>query len=112
MSAINKERLKEIKNMTLEGIPVKRCPICGGFPELIETDLGAYHDGYPGDFAYKYSCSKCGIIETENYSTVYESGDKNERRNIAKKKVANEWNETVDLINDLIDKTRSKTQEE
>lgn len=39
MSVINKEKLKEIKNMTLEGIRVKRCPICGSFPELIEDEL-------------------------------------------------------------------------
>ena len=112
MGAINKEKLKKIKNIPLEGSPTKCCPICGGFPELIENDLGAYYDGYPGDFNYKCKCSKCGIIETEEHSTLYEPGNKNERRNNAKKKIANEWNETVDLINDLITKTRAEFSEE
>lgn len=112
MGAINKEKLKEIKNMTLEGVPVKRCPICGGFPELIEHDLGEDYDGYPGDFDYKYRCSKCGVVETEIYSTLYENGGKKERQSTAKKKIANEWNETVDLINNLITKTRAEATAE
>jgi len=83
---------------------VKPCPICGYTPALdkVSLDHGNGH-GYPGNYSYQFRCCKCGLIKTDITTDIYD----NEEELTAIERIVKEWNEIVDYINELIDKTRN-----
>lgn len=101
------EKLKKQIGESIDVIKMKNCPICGAVPSLEETDLdrGNGH-GYPGCFTYLYKCPRCGLLESERY--IYDRNDKSQSQETVKNLALKDWNELVDYINQLIDKTRAK----
>jgi len=104
MSSVEKLKAK-VQTTGNRHILIKTCPICGAYPHLIENDLdrGNGH-GYPGCFLYWYECPSCGLLKSEARGS--DIHDKNRTKETAVQDAAEDWNELVDYINDLIDKTR------
>jgi len=76
------------------------CPICGANPELEVIDMGSWHDGYPGEFEYNYSCPKCKLIKDIGSATIcaeYNGTDK-QRQAQAQEYAKVLWNKKVKEI--------------
>ena len=88
-------------NMTERPV-LKACPICGSAP-VLKTDSLDYGNGhgYPGCFLYRFECSGCGMITTDEKTDIYDKAG----APTAEQRAAREWNETVDYVADLIKKT-------
>ena len=109
MSSVKKLKAK-IQTTENHYSAIKVCPICGAYPHLMENNLdrGNGH-GYPGCFLYWYECPSCGLIKSEAVGS--DIHDKNRTKEKALQKAADGWNELVDYINILIDKTRGQFHE-
>ncbi len=84
------------------------CPICGADPELEVVDMGSWHDGYPGEFEYNYSCPKCKLIKDIGSATIcaeYKGTDK-QRQAQAQEYAKVLWNKKVKEISKLSSKKR------
>lgn len=99
--------ITELKERMSKGLMVKPCPICGAAPVLRKYDLdrGNGH-GYPGYYDYQLECSGCGIIEGARTTDLYDD----KQKLTAEQRAVQDWNETVDFVNELIDKTRQNKQ--
>lgn len=98
------DRIKERMN---KGAITKACPICGSAPKLHKWDLGYGNGhGYPGNNAMYYECSGCGIIKAGETNDIYDE----EGQPTAEQRAAQDWNEVVDYVNDLINKTHMENK--
>ena len=79
----------------------KACPICGAAPTVKSRGFDPWGDmGYDCCTDYWLECSGCGIIKGGSYDDI------NDKAEEAKNKAIQDWNEVVDYVNDLINKTR------
>jgi hypothetical protein len=77
---------------------LKRCPICGHFPELDIRDMGRGNGhGYPGHDSYTYSCPYCDVIGVHGADTVYTDDDK------VRDEAIEAWNTAVESIEKLFE---------
>lgn len=101
---------KRLKKLLGEDIScptgLKSCPICGSAPQLDIVDLdGGNGHGYPGCYWYSYVCPGCEIIKADAH--FVDTTAKKDSRESALKAATKNWNELVDTVNLLIDKTRN-----
>ena len=82
---------------------VKACPICGSAPVLKRDSLdrGNGH-GYPGCYDMHYECAGCGIIKGGETTDIYDKPGEP----TAEQRAAQDWNEIVDYVNELIENKR------
>ena len=83
----------------MEYIELKRCPICGAYPDKKLVDMGLPGGrGYPGNFSYRYECDDCMLIKGITFTDIYGSAAE------ANKQAKLSWNSTVDQVQKYIDK--------
>lgn len=87
----------------MEYIELKRCPICGAYPEKVISDMGRPGGhGYPGHHSYRYECPNCKLLKGADFNDIYDVSS------IAVAQAQKFWNGMVDKTQEYLDKLYTK----